>query len=164
MLLALIPSEAIIAHAIQDIEEMGLIVKVCNINIFYILYILLPFCYFFFKDIDECSERIDNCHRTSNATCIDTIGSFECACTSGYTGNGTSCFGNATIKYFTIIFNVTLLYVTDIDECLNTSACVPNSMCANSVGSYDCICNEGFMLNNSFCSSESRYAIDFSNF
>ena len=43
-------------------------------------------------DIDECAEDRDNCH--DNATCINTIGSFECVCLPGFTGDGVvSCEG-----------------------------------------------------------------------
>ena len=46
-------------------------------------------------DIDECAENKDNCH--VNADCTNTLGSFECTCHTGYTGDGVTC--------------------TDIDEC-----------------------------------------------
>ena len=43
-------------------------------------------------DIDECAEDRDNCH--DNATCINTMGSFECVCLPGFTGDGVvSCEG-----------------------------------------------------------------------
>ena len=44
------------------------------------------------SDIDECSKGSDDCH--DNATCIDTDGSYNCSCNSGYSGNGTYCEGN----------------------------------------------------------------------
>ena len=40
-------------------------------------------------DIEECAEGTDMCD--TNAECTNTIGSYSCACTVGYTGNGTSC-------------------------------------------------------------------------
>ena len=44
-------------------------------------------------DIDECSEKLDNC--TSVQICTDHMGSFECRCKEGYhpTENGTTCLG-----------------------------------------------------------------------
>ena len=42
-------------------------------------------------DINECTTDADDCD--PNALCIDTDGSFNCTCSSGYTGNGTSCTG-----------------------------------------------------------------------
>ena len=43
----------------------------------------------FTTDIDECAESTDMCD--PNAECTNTIGSYNCTCTVGYTGNGTSC-------------------------------------------------------------------------
>ena len=48
-------------------------------------------------DIDECQflgyndAPIHDCD--SNATCVNTIGSFMCTCKEGYTGNGKQCEG-----------------------------------------------------------------------
>ena len=42
-------------------------------------------------DIDECTTGTDNCDM--NARCIDTPGSFTCACNQGYSGNGVNCVG-----------------------------------------------------------------------
>ena len=42
-------------------------------------------------DINECDVGTDNCH--PNATCMDSVGSFECSCNSGFTGSGVTCLG-----------------------------------------------------------------------
>ena len=42
-----------------------------------------------FLDIDECSASV--CH--VNANCQNNDGSYVCACTAGYTGDGKSCTG-----------------------------------------------------------------------
>ena len=43
-------------------------------------------------DVDECADGTDNCH--VNADCTDTIGSFQCTCSIGYSGDGVvSCNG-----------------------------------------------------------------------
>ncbi len=40
-------------------------------------------------NIDECSDSTDTC--SPFASCTDTLSSFECACNSGYTGDGMTC-------------------------------------------------------------------------
>ena len=43
-------------------------------------------------DIDECTLEGPERHNCDvNATCINTVGSFNCSCNPGYRGNGTSC-------------------------------------------------------------------------
>ena len=43
-------------------------------------------------DINECdSDSLNECDR--NADCIDTIGSHNCSCNTGYEGDGFSCTG-----------------------------------------------------------------------
>ena len=46
---------------------------------------------FSLTDKDECTENSDNCH--GNANCTNTIGSFNCTCKLGYSGDGVSCSG-----------------------------------------------------------------------
>ena len=43
------------------------------------------------SDINECTTNGHNCD--ANAFCNNTEGSFNCTCSPGYTGNGTSCNG-----------------------------------------------------------------------
>ena len=45
----------------------------------------------YLSDIDECAQN--PCH--DNASCINSIGSYECHCDSGFSGNGKNC----TSKY-----------------------------------------------------------------
>ena len=42
------------------------------------------------SDINECDDP-DTCH--VNANCTDTIGSYECDCKTGFTGDGFDCSG-----------------------------------------------------------------------
>ena len=42
-------------------------------------------------DDDECLADADICD--PNAQCTNTVGSFTCACNTGYSGDGVSCMG-----------------------------------------------------------------------
>ena len=44
-----------------------------------------------FSDVNECNTGGHNCH--SEAKCNNTIGSFNCTCNEGYSGDGRSCAG-----------------------------------------------------------------------
>ncbi|XP_041428394.1 hemicentin-2 isoform X1 [Xenopus laevis] len=78
-------------------------------------------------DEDECDLRNSCSH-----TCHNTIGSFVCSCTVGYTlaPDGRSC--------------------RDVDECfLGTHHCEAGQQCINTAGSYQCLlrCGPGFRPN-----------------
>ena len=53
------------------------------------------FCFLFvissYLDVDECGLGAHNCH--SDATCINTYGSYTCQCNIGFRGNGQQCRG-----------------------------------------------------------------------
>ena len=56
--------------------------------------ILTPFNFILIlaSDVNECVEGTDNCH--TNADCTDTVGSFLCTCSPGYSGDGVdNCTG-----------------------------------------------------------------------
>ena len=50
-----------------------------------------------YTDIDECAVNNGGCN--ADANCTNLAGSFSCACTNGYTGNGFSC----TNDYFSTV-------------------------------------------------------------
>ena len=48
-------------------------------------------------DFDECDDSSTNdCH--INASCINSVGSFECICTDGFVGNGVNCSGELNLE------------------------------------------------------------------
>ncbi|XP_059842803.1 mucin-4-like [Hypanus sabinus] len=76
-------------------------------------------------DIDECKGN-NSC--SPNATCINTVRSYNCICKEGFSGNG--------------------IYCSDITEC---STCSPNAVCKETEGKFKCICNERFTGNGTTC-------------
>ena len=84
------------------------------------------------SDVDECSTG-GVCDE--NAECVDTAGSYECTCSSGYTGDGHTCL--------------------DIDECLS-DPCDENATCTNNNGSFSCHCDIGFSGDGKSCTCESN--------
>ena len=65
-----------------------------------------------------------------NAECVDTAGSYECTCSSGYTGDGHTCL--------------------DIDECLS-DPCDESATCTNNNGSFSCHCDNEFLGDGKSC-------------
>ena len=51
-------------------------------------------------DVDECVNGNNNCDE--NADCTNTEGSFICMCSSGFSGNGTSC--NGTLEHGIVMY------------------------------------------------------------
>ena len=77
-----------------------------------------------------CVKQIDNCHL--NATCINSLGSFECQCKNGFEGNGTVC--------------------KDVNECsAGTHNCHYYATCYNLISSFQCSCNKGYNGNGTVC-------------
>ena len=66
---------------------------------------------YFSPDIDECKGH-DMCH--INATCENRVGSYECHCFSGFTGNGFDC----TSKFCQTFFEHETLSVSVHVSCL----------------------------------------------
>ncbi|KAI5091018.1 epsin-3 isoform X2 [Silurus meridionalis] len=86
---------------------------------------------------DECKEEIDVCG--NNAVCTNTIGGYYCQCETGYQNNKRKLYFTAEDE----------LQCKDINECTeNKTICGPNAECNNTVGSYFCVCAEGFVASN----------------
>ena len=49
-------------------------------------------------EINECSTSPGPCH--INATCNNTVGSYQCTCNHGFSGSGTNCSGMLTLRSF----------------------------------------------------------------
>ena len=56
-----------------------------------------------YVDVNECDEGTDECH--SNATCSNTVGSYDCTCVLGYSGDGFNCTSMLTKIFMPSITN-----------------------------------------------------------
>ena len=50
-----------------------------------------------YVDINECDDDPEICGM--NANCTNTVGSYTCSCSSGYTGDGIMCTGKCNCFY-----------------------------------------------------------------
>jgi len=84
-------------------------------------------------DINECANFQAGCLAPiDNGACVNTPGSFNCACQLGYQGDGvTSC--------------------VDVDECADVTACPAGELCNNTQGSFLCSCEPGFERKSGVC-------------
>ena len=76
-------------------------------------------------DIDECKGIDVPCQ--DNAECTNTIGSYECDCSAGFTESSSGA-------------------CDDVDECEDQSdKCDAKADCINGTGDYKCVCTDGFI-------------------
>ncbi|XP_068706633.1 uromodulin-like isoform X2 [Montipora foliosa] len=91
---------------------------------------VLAFCDMKTEDVDECTASLPVCHE--NATCNNTLGSYQCTCKAGYAGDGKTC--------------------RDVDECTaSLPVCHENATCNNTLGSYQCTCKAGYAGDGKTC-------------
>ena len=53
-----------------------------------------------YVDINECDDGTASCD--VNAQCINTNGSYNCSCSSGYSGDGMTCTGMYSQVYWKV--------------------------------------------------------------
>lgn len=89
---------------VKDIQEMvcSVLVRQDDMSLLNNVYIRFEYWLFvilvFFADEDECQNGTHHCDE--NAQCNNTIGSFNCTCLQGYSGNGVQCSGKAPCHYY----------------------------------------------------------------
>lgn len=57
-----------------------------------------------FLDINECLTSHGGCD--TDALCLNTLGSRQCACNRGYSGNGLTCMGKLTASSLVFLYFV----------------------------------------------------------
>lgn len=90
-------------------------------------------------DIDECSSGQEKC--PSGLPCINTLGSYVCTCPAGYKGE-LSDIGPMERWSRRSKASNDKVSCSDIDECSHGDPCAShssNSICVNTLGSYQCI-------------------------
>ena len=106
-------------------------------------------------DLDECETGNNTC--SVDASCDNLLGSYECKCLPGFTGDGHNCTGQTMVIYC-LIRDLTLcipymhariythiMYTLDNDECsMGEYSCHLNAECMNTWGNYTCECLDGF--------------------
>ncbi|XP_065188495.1 fibrillin-2-like [Sycon ciliatum] len=77
-------------------------------------------------NMNECIRGQHDCFSLEHTECVDTAGSYECLCSTGYIlDDNQQC--------------------QDVEECAdNMHDCDGNATCRNSVGTFHCLCNTGF--------------------
>uniref|UniRef100_A0A4W6FSX8 Si:cabz01070274.1 n=1 Tax=Lates calcarifer TaxID=8187 RepID=A0A4W6FSX8_LATCA len=113
-------------------------------------------------DINECENR-DVC---VDGRCVNTDGSFYCQCQTGFTTNPerTTCLDvdecvsssgavcgsrrcENTIGSYRCLTSCQPGYQvtqTDVNECVNETVCGDHAFCQNLIGTYLCVCDQGF--------------------
>ncbi|XP_058584221.1 adhesion G protein-coupled receptor E1 isoform X6 [Neofelis nebulosa] len=92
------------------------------------------------EDIDECSQSPQPCG--ANSVCKNLQGRYKCSCLPGFSSPTGNDWTPGKPGHFSC---------TDIDECLSDGVCPEHAECINSLGSYNCSCQVGFISHNSIC-------------
>lgn len=104
------------------------------------------------SDVDECERQ-----PCGNGTCKNTVGSYNCLCYPGFQNshNG-DCIGMCVFEFGSVkekraagdlyVMHYGIVCWSDVDECSIQRGLCRNGQCINTVGTFQCVCNEGFEL------------------
>ena len=54
------------------------------------------------QNVNECVGAVSPCH--THSLCTDTVGSYQCTCKVGFTGDGHTCNGECVVFSFLFFF------------------------------------------------------------
>uniref|UniRef100_K1QGK1 Fibrillin-2 n=1 Tax=Magallana gigas TaxID=29159 RepID=K1QGK1_MAGGI len=97
-------------------------------------------------DIDECATNVDICV-DSQSDCVNREGGYRCQCKAGYKNQGDFACADAVTSLKSYPF-------ADIDECTSGNNCTSPATCSNTVGSYTCVCPNGYTKSTQFSCSD----------
>ena len=146
-----VKSKAITSHDYGEHTRNGIIIV--HYNFFY--YSTLYYTSVFLIDINECTEDTHSCD--GNASCTNTIGSYNCSCNFGFEGDGLNCTGVycycnilcANRHHFLFAFFYAVFNVCEHPSLVD---CHVNADCVDIVGGYECHCTTGYSGNGTNCS------------
>ena len=100
-----------------------------------------------YADINECAEGAIGSEMCLGL-CVNDPGSFHCDCYTGYTLNPdmVSCSGTFIMKKLIMFSFNTNWCLIDLNEC-TTGVAKCDQGCTNTLGSYSCHCEHGYVLN-----------------
>ena len=77
---------------------------------------------------------------------MNTLSSYFCKCIDGYTlqNDDRSCIGTISLAPPLLLSHATDF--SDVDECLDSALNDCEDKCINIIGSYNCSCDDGFIL------------------
>ena len=122
------------------------------------------YCNYYFNnicvDINECSSNNGGCQHN----CYNTVGSYYCTCNTGWvlSSNGQTCTGMSLSMHE--IYCIIIIICVDAIECSSSINGGCDQNCYNTVGSYYCTCNTGWVLasNGQTCTGmELIHSLDF---
>lgn len=108
-------------------------------------------------DINECENETHDCLSSDHKVCVDTNGSYVCNCKEGYRNVSDICYGKVTRSIY--VDNIMLFNHADIDECEDDIFNNCSYMCMNLNGSYICICEYGYSLQDDNKTCHSKHPI-----
>ena len=99
-------------------------------------------------EVNECETGDHDCH--TDATCENIIGGFNCTCNEGYYGDGWECIDGDECADGDSAGNINGINDTYFD----TADCHENAGCTNTLGGFNCTCDQGYYGDGVVCEDQ----------